>query len=84
MPPLNCLDPAGENAGRSVRTQAGDREHVMPQNRFAAPVFIIGFCVESGVACPLMALSGRANRAGPRLLSVENRKTFGRPELFRF
>ena len=33
---------------------------------------------------PLLALSGCANRAGPRLLSVENRKTFARSEPFGF
>jgi hypothetical protein len=33
---------------------------------------------------PVLALSGCANRACPRLLSMENGKTFARSEPFRF
>jgi len=53
---LYCLHPAGENIGRSIRTQPSDRDHVVPQNRFAAPIFVIRFCIESAHAASRRAL----------------------------
>jgi hypothetical protein len=54
---LYCLHPAGENVGRSIRTQPSDRDHVVPQNRFAAPIFVIRFCIESAHAASRRALN---------------------------